>query len=98
MIAYGKNMWRKKIESWLNLDKIVKRIKLLQLIGKESRRGFFLRGIKEKDQTTEMEEDQIRGMTEGLITGSKEDQTREDKTEALILKGSNALVAKDLVT
>ena len=44
-----------------------------------------------------MKEDQITGMTEDLITGSK-DQTEEDKTEDPILKGSNALVAKDMVT
>ena len=68
----------------------MKRITLLQLVGKESRRDIFLRRIKEKDQTT--------GMTEDLITGSKEGQTEEDKTKDLILKGSNALVAKDMVT
>lgn len=76
----------------------MKRIKLLQLIGKESRRGLFLRGIKEKYQTTEMKEGQIICMTEDLMIGSKEGQTKEDKKEDLILKGSNALVAKDLVT
>ena len=54
----------------------MKGIKLLQLVGKESRRGPFLKGIKEKDQTTEMKEGQITGMTKDLITGSKEDQTK----------------------
>ena len=43
----------------------MKRIKLLQLIGKENRRGIFLKGIKEQDQTLEM----------------KEGYTKEDKTE-----------------
>lgn len=78
----------------------MKRIKLLQLVGKESRRGPFLKGIREKDQTTEMKEGQITGMTEDLITGSKEDQTRANKTEgqSLNLQGSNVLVARDLVT
>ena len=51
----------------------MKRIKLLQLVGKESRRGLFLRGIKEKNQTIEMEEGQITCMIEDLIIGSKED-------------------------
>ena len=68
----------------------MKRIKLLQLLGKENRRSLFIRRIKEKDLTTEMKEDQI--------TGSKENQIEEDKTEDLILKGSNALVVKDTVT
>ena len=75
----------------------MKRITLLQLVGKESRRDIFLRRIKEKDLTTEMKEDQIIGMTKDLITGSKEDQTKVDKIENPILKGSNALVAKDMV-
>ena len=91
-------MWRNKQGSWLNPENLVKRIKLLQLVGKEIKRGIFLKGIKEKDQTTEMEEDQIIGMTEYLMIGSKEGQTKEDKTEDQILKGFNALVAKDLVT
>ena len=78
MIVYGKTVWRKKLRSWLNLENLVKRIKLLQLIGKESRRGLFLKGIKEKDQTTKMKEGQITSMTEDLMIGSKEGQTKED--------------------
>ena len=61
----------------------MKRIKLLQLVGKESRRGLFLRRIKEKDQTIEREEDQIIGKTEDQI---------------LNLQGSNVLVVRDMVT
>ena len=45
-----------------------------------------------------MEEDQIIGMTKDLMTGSKEGQTKEDKIEDLILKGFNALVAKDCLS
>ena len=63
MIGYGKIVWRKNLGSWLNLEKLVKRIKLLKLVGKERRRGPFLKGIKEENQTTKMEEDQIIGMT-----------------------------------
>ena len=44
-----------------------------------------------------MKESQTTGMTEYLITSSKGDQTEVDKTENLILEGSNALVAKDMV-
>ena len=29
MIAYGKIVWRKKLGSWINPEKLVKRIKLL---------------------------------------------------------------------
>ena len=78
----------------------MKRIKLLQLVGKESRRGIFLKGIKEEDQTTEMKEGQIIGRTEDLMIGSKESQTKEDKTEDQIinLQGSNVLVVRDMVT
>ena len=74
----------------------MKRIKLLQLVGKESRRGLFLKGIREKDQTTEMQEGQITSMIEYL----KEDQTREDKIEGQSLnpQGSNVLVSRDMVT
>ena len=71
-------MWRKKLGSWLNPKKLVKRIKLLQLIGRESRRGLLLKGIKEKDQTIKMKEVQITGMTEDMITGSK--KVRQKKT------------------
>ena len=47
-----------------------------------------------------MKEGQITGMTEDLITGSKEDQTRANKKEgqSLNLQGSNVLVARDMVT
>ena len=105
MIAYGQTVWRKKLESWLNLEKFVKRIKLLQLVGKGSRRCLFLKGIKEKDQTTEMKEDRTNKMkedrttrmTEDLTTGLIEDLTEEDKTKNLMLKKSDALVAKVMV-
>jgi hypothetical protein len=45
MIVYGQTVWRKKLGSWLNPEKLVKRIKLLQLVGKESIRGLFLKGF-----------------------------------------------------
>ena len=80
MIGYGQIVWRKNLDSWLNPEKLVKRIKLLQLVGKESRRSLFIIRIKEKNLTTEMKEDQITCMIKDLITGSKEDQTKEDKT------------------
>lgn len=82
MISYGQIVWRTNLDSWLNPERLVKRIKLLHLVGKEIRRYLFLKVIKEKDQTTEMKEDRIIGMIEDLITSSKEDQT-----EDLILKG-----------
>ena len=73
----------------------MKRIKLLQLVGKESIRSLFIRRIKEKDRTTKMKEDRTTEMkenrttrmTEDLITDLKEDQTKVDKTEDPILKG-----------
>ena len=54
---------------------------LSDLEKKESRRGLFLKGINEKDQTKKMEEGQITSMTEDLMTGSKEGQIKEDKTK-----------------
>ena len=83
----------------------MKRIKHLQLVGKESRRNRFIRIIKEKDRTTEMKEgrtidmkeDRITRMTEDLITDSKGDQTEIDKTKNPIPKRSNAMVVKDMV-
>ena len=70
----------------------MKRIKLLQLVGKERRGGIFPKGIKEKDQTAEMKEDQI--------TDTREGQIKEDKREDQIqnLQGLNVLVAMDMVT
>ena len=51
-----------------------------------------------EDQTTDTKEDRTTGMIEDLMTeDSIEDPTEEDKTEDLILKTSNALVAKDMV-
>ena len=46
-----------------------------------------------------MKEDQITSMTEDLITGTKEGQTKEDKIEDQILnlQGFNALVVMDMV-
>ena len=100
MISYGQIVWRKNTGSWLNLEKLVKRIKPMQLVGKESKRGIFLRGIKEKDQTTKMKEDQITGMNKDPITNTREGQTKEDKIEdeILNLQGSNVLVVMDMVT
>ena len=78
----------------------MKRIKLLQLVGKGRRGGFFLKGIKEKDQTTEMKEDQISGMTKDPITDTREGQIKEKKIEDQIqnLQGFNVLVEMDMVT
>ena len=45
-----------------------------------------------------MEEDQITSMVEDMMIGSKEGQEKEDKIEDQILKGSNALFARDMVT
>ena len=83
----------------------MKKIKRLQLVGKESRRSRFIRRIKEKDRTremkegrtTDMKEDRTTRMIEDLTTGSTEDLTEEDKTENLIPKKSDAMVAKDMV-
>ena len=76
------------------------RIKLLQLVGKESRRGLFLKGIKEKNQTTRMKEDQITGMTEDPPIDTREGQIKEDKIEDQIQnrQGFNALVVMDMFT
>ena len=83
----------------------MKKIKRLQLVGKESRRSRFIRRIKEKDRTTgmkegrttDMKEDRTTGMTKYLTTGSIEDLTEEDKTENLIPNKSDVMVAKDMV-
>ena len=76
------------------------RIKPLKLVGKERRKGIFLKGIKDKYQTTEMKENQVTSMTEDLMMGLKEGQTKENKTKDRILnlQGSNVLVARDMVT
>ena len=50
----------------------MKRTKLFQLVGKGRRKCIFLRGIKEKDKTKEMKEDQITGMTKDPITCARE--------------------------
>ena len=50
-----------------------------------------------EDQTTDTKEDRTIGKTEDLTIGSIEDLTEEDKTEDLILKKSDAMVAKDMV-
>ena len=78
----------------------MKKTKHLQLIGKERRRGSFIRRIMEIDRTTEAMEDRTtdtkEDRTTGMIEDSIEDLTEEDKTEDLILKTSDALVAKDM--
>ena len=80
--------------------------KHLQLVGKERRRGSFIRRLIEIDRTTEMmedrttdtKEDRTTRMTEDLMQeGSIEDLTEEDKTEDLMLKTFDALVVKDMV-
>ena len=83
----------------------MKKTKHLQLVGKERRRGSFIRRIMEIDRTTEMMEDQTTDMkedrttviTEDLTIGSIEDLTEEDKTKDLMLKKSDALVVKVMV-
>ena len=83
----------------------MKKIKCLQLTGKERRRSSFIRRIMEKDRTVEMiedrttdtKEDQTTGMTKDLTIGSTEDQTNEDKKKDLTPKKSNVMVAKDMV-
>ena len=83
----------------------MKKTKHLQLIGKERRRGSFIRRTMEidrtteamEDRTTEVKEDRTTGVTEDLIIGSKGDQIEIDKTENSIPKRSNAMVAKDMV-
>ena len=81
----------------------MKKTKHLQLVGKERRRSSFIRRIMEidrtteamEDRTTEVKEDRMAGVTEDFMTeGSIEDLTKEDKTEDLILKTSDALVVK----
>ena len=87
------------------MERLVKKIKRLQLVGKESRRSSFIKRIMEKDRTIEMKEgrtidmkeDRATGMIKDLTTGSIEDQTEEDKTKNLIPKKSDAMVAKDMV-
>ena len=49
-----------------------------------------------EDRTTDTKEDRTTEMTEDLTTGSIEDLTEEDKTKDLMLKKSDALVAKDM--
>ena len=51
-----------------------------------------------EDQSIDTKEDRTTRMTEDLTTGSIEDLTEEDKTKDQILKGSNALVVRDMVT
>ena len=79
--------------------------KHLQLIGKERRRGSFIRRIMEIDRTTEamedrttkVKEDRTTGVTEDLMMKDLiEDLNEEDKTEDLILKTFDALVVKDM--
>ena len=106
MIVYGPIVLKKKQDLWQRMERLVKKTKHLQLVGKERRRGSFIRRTMEidrtteamEDRTTEVKEDRTTGMIEDLMTGdSIEDLTEEDKTEDLILKTSNALVAKDMV-
>ena len=79
--------------------------KHLQRVGKERRRGSFIRRTMEIDQTTEamedrtteVKEDRTTGVTKDLMTeDSIEDLIEEDKTEDPILKTSDALVVKDM--
>ena len=105
MIVYGPIVLKKKQDLWQRMERLVKKTKHLQLVGKERRRDSFIRRTMEIDQTTEMmedrttdtKEDRTTGMTEDLTTGSIEDLTEEDKTENLIPKKSDAMVAKDMV-
>ena len=84
----------------------MKKTKHLQLVGKERRRGSFIRRTMEidrtteamEDRTTEVKEDRTTGVTEDLIIEDlTKDLIEEDKIEEPILKTSNALVAKDMV-
>ena len=104
MIGYGQIVQKKNRDLWRGKEKLMKRIKHLQLVGKE-RRSSFIRRIMEIDRTIEMmedrttytKEDRTTGMTEDLTTSSIEDLIEEDKTEDLIPKKSDAMVAKDMV-
>ena len=105
MIGYGQIVQKKNRDLWRRMERLVKKIKHLQLVGKERRRSSFIRRIMEidrttevmEDRTTDMKEDQTTRMTEDLMTkGSIEDLTEEDMTEDPILKTSDALVAKDM--
>ena len=104
MIDCGPIVLKKKRDLWRRMEKLVKKTKHLQRVGKKRKRGSFIRRIMEIDRTTEMmedrttdtKEDRTTGMIEDLITGSIEDLTEEDKTEDLILKASDALVVKDM--
>ena len=82
------------------MEKFVKKIKRLQLVGKENRRSSFIKRIMEKDRTTEMKEGRITIMKEDRTTGMIEDlitDSTENETENPIPKKSNAMVAKDMV-
>ena len=106
MIDYGPTVLKKNRDLWRRMEKLVTKTKHLQLVGKERRRGSFIRRIMEidrttkamEDRTTDTKEDRTTGMTEDLMTeGSIEDLTEEDKTEDLNLKTFDALVAMVMV-
>ena len=89
------------------MERLVTKTKHLQLVEKERRRDSFIRRIMEidrtteamEDRTTEVKEDRTTRVTEDLmIEGSIDDLIEEDKTKDPILKTSDALVAKVMVT
>ena len=83
----------------------MKKTKHLQLVGKERRRGSFIRRTMEIDRTTEAMEDRTTEVKEDRTTGVTEDLIIEDLTKDLIeedmiedpmLKTYDALVVKDM--
>ena len=105
MIGFGPIVLKKKRYLWQIIEKLMKKTKHLQLIGKERTRDSFIRRIMEidrtievmEDQTTDTKEDRTTRMTEDLTIGSLEDLTEEDKIEDPMLKIFDSLVAKDMV-